>query len=303
MSGIRFSFEQATVAIPLDQITATRKFNERLHTTSKYLAILSSIREVGIIEPLVVFPEKRTSSNDPPRYLLLDGHLRLEALKTIGAKTALCLISTDDEGFTYNRQVNRLSTIQEHMMIRRAIERGVSPHKLAAALNIDVRSIRDRQKLLEGIAPEVVSLLKDRMISRGVFGIFRKMKPMRQIEAAEMMLSANLFTKPYAEMLLAATRPEHLRDSDKQKIANSVSLEDIARMERELEKVSQDYKLAEDTLGEKMLTLVVAKGYVARLFRNKAINDYCKRNHEALTDELIEVIETVAAEARNVGRE
>jgi len=61
--------------------------------------------------------------------MLLDGHLRLEALKALGAKEALCLVSTDDQGFTYNRQINRLTPIQEHKMIG---NRSVAPEKFSA---------------------------------------------------------------------------------------------------------------------------------------------------------------------------
>ena len=118
-----------------------------------------------------------------------------------------------------------------------------------------------------------------------------------------MMISANLFTKPYAQMILAATRSEHLVDSGKQKPLNSVSIEQISRMERELEKVSQDHKLAEETLGENMLALVVAKGYVSRLLRNKPIADYLNRNYEDLSSELQEVIQAVTADTQSIGRE
>jgi hypothetical protein len=234
--------------------------------------------------------------------LLLDGHLRLEVLRHLGAEVALCLMATDDENFTYNRQVNRLSTVQEHFMIRRAIERGVSAEKIAAALSIDANMIRQRHRLLENIAPEAVSLLKHKHISRGVFGILRRMKPLRQIEAAEMMVSANLYTKPYADMLLAATRPELLIDGDKTR-NSTISREDILRMERELEKVNQDHKVAEETLGENMLTLVVAKGYVSRLLHNKAVGDYLKRHHSELSTELKEVIDAISADARSTERE
>ncbi|WP_341538761.1 plasmid partitioning protein RepB C-terminal domain-containing protein, partial [Pseudomonas viridiflava] len=89
----------------------------------------------------------------------------------------------------------------------------------------------------------------------------RKMKPMRQIETAEMMISANCFTQNYAQMVLAATRPEMLVVK-KNKQVNDSNAEDIARMEREMEKLYQDYKVVEDTLGETMLALVVAKGYM-----------------------------------------
>ena len=45
------------------------------------------------------------------------------------------VVAADDEAFTYNKRVNRLAPIQEHYMIVRAIERGVSMQKLARALN------------------------------------------------------------------------------------------------------------------------------------------------------------------------
>jgi ParB-like chromosome segregation protein Spo0J len=34
---------------------------------------------------------------EPGKYLLLDGHLRIEALKDMGKTDVVCLISTDDE--------------------------------------------------------------------------------------------------------------------------------------------------------------------------------------------------------------
>ena len=44
----------------------------------------------------------------------------------MGETEVVCLVSTDDEAFTYNKRVNRLAIIQEHKMILKAIERGAS---------------------------------------------------------------------------------------------------------------------------------------------------------------------------------
>jgi hypothetical protein len=49
------------------------------------------------------------------------------ALKQLGFDKVPCLVATDDESYTYNNRINRLSSIQEHLMIRRAVERGVTP--------------------------------------------------------------------------------------------------------------------------------------------------------------------------------
>ena len=80
----------------------------------------------------------RATSNDRGKYLLLDGHLRIEVLKDRGETEVVCLVSTDDEAFTYNKRVNRLAIIQEHRMILKAVERGVSGGRIAKALNVDV---------------------------------------------------------------------------------------------------------------------------------------------------------------------
>jgi ParB-like chromosome segregation protein Spo0J len=78
VNGVRLSFERTTVMIPVDQIIPTRKLADHLRRTSKYQSILASIREIGIIEALAVFPQTAPSSENQSRYLLLDGHLRLE---------------------------------------------------------------------------------------------------------------------------------------------------------------------------------------------------------------------------------
>src|SRR5262249_1338347 len=139
--------------------------------------------EVGVIEPLVVArPEEGTE-----QHLLLDGNIRYSILRETGAPEAPCIVADDDETFTYNKRVNRLTTIHEHFMVVRAIERGVPAEKLAKALNLDVAAIARRQKLLDGVCGEVVNLLKDRSINPVTFQVLRKMRPLRQIEAAELM--------------------------------------------------------------------------------------------------------------------
>jgi hypothetical protein len=224
--------------------------------------------------------------------------MRFRALVELGVIEAICIIATDDEGFTYNRQINRISAIQEHRMILAAIKKGVSPERIAQVLNVNVDRIRQRQHLLDGIAPEAVTLLKDKMVGQVVFTSLRKMKPMRQIEAAEMMIAANRFTGTYAEMILATTRTELLVDSKKIRRSEDVKPEDIARMEREMEKLHQDYVIAEDEVGETMLTLVVAKGYIARLLRNEAISNYLSRRHHDIFEGISGVMDAIASDAR-----
>jgi hypothetical protein len=187
-------------------------------------------------------------------------------------------------------------------MIVRAIDKGVDPQRIAKALDVDVERVREGERLLEGIAPETVELLKSRMVSRGVFSVLRKMKPLRQIETAEMMISAGRLTVPYAKMILAATRSDALV-AGKKSFHPDVNPVDIARMERQMDKLYQDYRSVEDCLGETMLVLVVAKGYVTRLLRNSAVKSYLERHHGDLLIELAGLMKAVTSDTRAPARE
>lgn len=47
-------------------------------------------------------------------------------------------------------------------MIVRAIKRGASVERLAKALDVDIKVIRARRKILDSVYPEVVELLTDK---------------------------------------------------------------------------------------------------------------------------------------------
>ena len=269
------AFRPKGATIKIDKILPVRKIKPSTKKTKKYRQIFTSIEEVGIIEHLVVYPQDNKSGF----YLLLDGHLRLEVLKDIKQEEAPCLISTDDEGFTYNHKINRISSIQEHFMILKAIEKGVSEERIAKALNINIAKIREKRNLLKGISSETVDLLKDRRISPKAINELRKMKPLRQIEVAELMIAANNFTVPYAKALLVATAKDQLVMLNKPKKVGGLSGEDIARMEQEAEKLERDFMIIKDSYGQNVLNLVLATGYLSKLLNNVRMVRFLSKNY------------------------
>ena len=280
------AFEPQTVRLPMAAILPLRAVPPAIKASSKYRQIAASIAAVGIIEPIVV----ARSNAHGGRFLLLDGHLRYAALAEAGESTATCLVATDDEGFTYNKRINRLAPIQEHLMIVRAIERGVSEDRLAKALNLDVRGIQRRRTMLNGICPEVVDLLKDRAVNATIFGALRKMKPVRQIEAAELMITAGNFSASYARALLAATKQAQLVKADQPKKVGGLTPEQMARMEREMEAVQEDVRSVESRYGDDVLNLVIASGYLSKLLGNPRVSRYLQKRHAELLTELQTVV-------------
>jgi ParB-like chromosome segregation protein Spo0J len=110
------AFEGEGQRIAIFQIQPLKLVSDAIRKTPKYAQIATSMREVGIIEPPIVARDH----SEPGKFLLLDGHLRIDVLKAIGETEVAFLISTDDEAFTYNKRVNRLAMIQEHRMILKA---------------------------------------------------------------------------------------------------------------------------------------------------------------------------------------
>lgn len=293
---VKIGFERAVVVLPVSALLPLKTVPDGIKQSIKYKQIARSVKEVGIIEPLVV----ARSRDQKGRYLLLDGHMRYAALTDIAAKDVRCLIAADDEAYTYNKRINRLATVQEHFMIVRAIERGVSEDKLAKALNLDVKAIKRRKALLVGICPEVVELMKDKSVNPTTFDVLRKMKPMRQIEAAELMTTAGNYSASYAKALLAATRQADLVKSDQPKRVTGMTPEQMARMEREMEKLQRDLKSVEARYGEDVLQLVIASGYLSKLAGNAEVKRYLGQHHPEILSEFRAIIAATSLDQVNI---
>ncbi len=289
-SKVGMAFEPECVFVELAEIFPVKQLQKRVKKTKKYLQISASIREVGIIEPPVVVRARGKKG----KLLLLDGHLRIEILKELGAKGVMCLVATEDEAFTYNKRINRLATIQEHKMILKAIERGVSQERIAKTLDINVSTIRQKRSLLDGICPETAELLKDRHCPLNTFHSLKRMKPMRQVEVAELMIAMDNYSVSYSKALLAATPQNQLVEPEKPKSFKGVSAEKIAQMESEMAKLQREMKLIEDSYGPDHLNLVLARGYLVSLLKNEKVSRYLEHNHSEILNEFRRISEVVS---------
>jgi hypothetical protein len=294
--AVKLAFETTGILLQLSQLVPLKTMRPGTKESKKYAQILRSVKAIGLVEAPVV-------SRDPTRserFFLLDGLLRLEALKDLGIEQVECLISTDDETYTYNKRINRLVPVQEHKMVVNAIKRGVPAAQIAEALGLEVNSVRRRAHMLDGICPEAVQLLTNAPCPFRVFDILRQMTSIRQIEAAELMLGQQNFTAVFARALLVATSENQLVPEARSKPQESSSAkEQIARLERELVSLQSQIKSVEDDYGIDNLHLTVAKGYVAKLLGNARVVRWLAQNRHEYLGELQTVaeIETVAPSA------
>ncbi|TXG94010.1 MAG: chromosome partitioning protein ParB [Rhodocyclaceae bacterium] len=280
MNGVPRAFSPEILQVPLDKLLPSRSLPGSVPGSVKFRQIVSSIQSVGLIEPLSVSPMDAISG----QYLVLDGHVRLMAMQELEFSVAPCLLAADDEAYTYNSRINRLSSIQETRMLQEAVAKGVSKDRLAQSLNIDISSLLKKLKLLDGICPEAVELLRDRQFSPEISRILRKMKATRQVVCVDLMLSANSLTVNYAEALLATTPVELLVGGEKPEM-KGVTAEQMARMEHEMENLQGQYKLIEDSYADDVLNLVVAQGYLSKLLANDAVGRFIEQHRQDIYEQ------------------
>lgn len=287
MNAPKIDFDLKKIRLPLDVILPIRKVRNPQKTIGRFQTIVASVKELGLIEPLMVFPEKNKSGH----YLLMDGHLRFYALKELGITEADCIICHQDESFTFNARINRVSPIQEHGMIMRAVKNGVTPERIAAALNLKVDRIHDTLNLLNGIHPEAIEIIKDKQVCQSAIRMLKKVTPLRQIEIAELMITANNFSQGYAHALLMGTPADQLVAPEKSKQVKGLSAEEVARMEQEMQSAEHDFKAVEQSYGENVLNLTLAGAYVKKLLLNAKVIRFLSSKHP----DIFSVFEDVAA--------
>jgi ParB-like chromosome segregation protein Spo0J len=289
---LKAAFESQPVMLQLNALESSRPLPHTATSSKKFLQILASLATIGLVEPLIVVRVE----GDDDRYRILDGRLRIEALRRLNATEAMCLIATDDEAYTYNKHISRLTSAQDARMIAKAIERGVPRERIASVLGIEINTVQRRASLLHGITDEAAALLADKACPATTFKALKLMKPVRQMEAVELMCGQGNFTSAFARAILAATPPERLESGARVrgKRREEVS-EQIANLERELATLQTTVAKTDERYGVEHLHLTVSAAYIATLLRNDRVANWLKDHHPDFATQF----ENISQEARH----
>ena len=128
--------------VPRTERKVAKKYRQRIE---------ASLRAVGLIEPLIVYPLK-------DGYEILDGALRYRILLDMGIETVPCLVHSSRDGLTGNRMVNPLSASQEMRMLRKSLEE-LDEKTIASALGMQgiepARRTWTREAILEEVCKRI----------------------------------------------------------------------------------------------------------------------------------------------------
>ncbi|HEU5407454.1 MAG TPA: plasmid partitioning protein RepB C-terminal domain-containing protein, partial [Nitrospira sp.] len=281
---VNAAFKQHEFILPIESLVLQKEVKPAFRKSNTYKQIAASLEHVGLIEPVVVFPR---AAND---YLVLDGHARLDILKSNGVTQVRAILATDDEAYTYNKRVNHAPPIAQHFMILKALANGLNEERIAASLNVDVANIRKKRDMLDGICPEAIELLKTSHVTADAFAALRRMKPIRQIEAAEHMVASGTYSVKFAKALLAVTRPEFLLEAPSSKRLEATSKGARLMFEQETAFLVKDLKAVEASYGRDILALTVICGYFERLLGNERVQRHLVKYHQDVLNSVSSLI-------------
>ena len=75
-----------------------------------------------------------------------------------------------------------------------------------------------------------------------------------------------------------------------------VTLEQMSRMEREMANLQGQYRVVEQSYGEDVLNLVLARSYLAKLLENPKVTKYLKQEQPEVLEQFAAIVEATALE-------
>ena len=267
-------------------VTRLRPLRDRKITKREHDRIIASIKTVGLIEPLVIFPEGAD-------YVILDGAQCYRALVELGVDVVPCILGKQREAFTGNRMVNRVSPVQEHRMIEKSLGE-VDEAAIAAALGISNLGHRLKKTLLKQLHPEVASAFDAGKINRVCAKEFTHVKPPRQKEILQQMEAVEDYTTTFVRTLVLKTPPAQ-RESrgrkhnpwDKTTQKKNDLLKKLADAEQKHDFYSQLYK-------QYTVDLLRLAIYARSLLTNARLREHLNQHYP----EIVTRFESIIADAR-----
>ena len=278
------AFNLEPIKLKLDDLIETVR-DSLINRSRAYASILTSIKEVGILQPITV-----CKSHEEGKYKILDGHLRIHALRELGITETFCLVSTDDERFTFDAQINNLNTFQRARMIKKAITEGISPERIGKVLGINTSDVMSDIRITNEIDPNAREILKTSPIKKSALNLLRRVKPTRQIEIAKCMVMMNKYSFLYAKGLVLSTPASLLVKPRSNSGSKFFSDEVIMSLSAERTNMDMKIKEAEYRYNSTVYEFTTITAFLRRLLKNEILNNYLSKHFSECYENLIQIV-------------
>ncbi len=261
--------------VPRSERKVAKKYRQRIE---------ASLRAVGLIEPLIVFPLD-------DGYEILDGALRYRILLDHGVETVPCLIHNVRDGFTGNRMVNQLSASQEMRMLRKSLEE-LDEKTIANALGMQGIGHRLNNGLLAKLHPAVVKAFNTNKINLQTAKELTNVKEDRQHEILKLMESCNDYSTTFARGLVLKTSANKRAKANGTKSPWAQADEKKSQLLKKLKEAEQQQDFYTGLYRQYTTNLLKLVIYVRTLLNNPDVKTYLQTNHADLARVFEEILES-----------
>ncbi|TWU38669.1 Chromosome-partitioning protein Spo0J [Novipirellula aureliae] len=260
--------------VPRNERKVAKKYSQRIE---------ASLRAVGLIEPLIVFPLGDT-------YEILDGCLRYRILLEHGVETVPCLIHDQRDGFTSNRMVNQLSASQEMRMLRKSLEE-LDEKTIATALGMQGIGHRLNKGLLTKLHPDLVKAFNANKINLLTAKELTNVKQDRQLEILKLMQSCNDYSTTFARGLVLKTPVAKRTKANGKKSPWTEADEKKSQLLKKLQEAEQQQDFYSGLYRQYTTNLLKTVIYVRQLLGNAEVKAYLTEHHAELTTIFEQILE------------
>lgn len=259
--------------IPRNERKIPKKYRQRIE---------ASLRAVGLIEPLIVYPIG-------DGYEILDGALRYQILLDLGVESVPCLVHNTRDGFTGNRMVNQLSASQEMRMLRKSLEE-LDEKTIANALGMQGIGHRLNKGLLDKLHPEAVKAFNANKINLQTAKELINVKTERQHEILQLMESCKDFSTTFARGLVLQTPAAKRAKSNGVKTPWTQADEKKSKLLKKLQEAEQQQDFYTGLYRQYTTNLLKLVIYVRSLLNNAEVKKYLQTHHPELVRSFEEIL-------------
>ena len=269
------------IDVPIVKLIPRR---ERKVGKKYYQRIEASLRAVGLIDPLIVFPQGDS-------YEILDGCLRYRILLEMGVETVPCLIANEREGFTGNRMVNQLSASQEMRMLRKSLAE-LDEKTIADALGMQGIKHRLNLGLLKKLHERVAKAFEASKLNLQAAKELSHVKPERQAEIMKLMESCNDYSVTFAKGLVLKTPLARRSKANGAKTPWTQADEKKSSLLKRLKEAEQQQDFYSGLYRQYTTNLLKLVIYARSLLANPRVRAYLEANHGELVAMFQEVLDS-----------
>lgn len=255
--------------IPVKQLVP---MHERRVNSQRYKKLLSSIRTVGLVEPLRVHKE----GNE--KYLILEGYLRYKACLELGIETVPCILAKEKDAYTTNRMINHLSPVQEHRMLTKSLE-VLAEDAIAECFGLTTIRHRIQKNLLDQLHPDVIEAFDKNRISKVCVEEMTHVIPERQATILKELKRAGEYSPPFIRTLILRTPPALRNTAGKKARLWERGAQHKKQLAAKLAETENRYDLYTMLYQQYTMDLMRMSFYIRKLITNEKVSAFLKKNH------------------------